>query len=98
MCLLLARPYSTPLATGSNHAGAPRALGDLLRARQMRHVHHLPLPRERAGAAAGVLLEGGDELDRLLGVGLARRELRVDHLDLARVNRDLAAEPHGDAV
>src|SRR5262245_57408059 len=77
---------------GSDHAGGMRALGDLPGAREVRHVHHLPLPGEGAGAALGVLLERADQRQRLLCIRPGRCELLVDRLDLPRVDRDLADE------
>src|SRR5262249_61941888 len=46
----------------------------------------------------GVLLEGGDQLDGVPGVVGRGRELLVDHVDLARMDGDLAREAHGHAV
>src|SRR3989304_5772354 len=43
----------------SQDPGAPGALGDLPRAGQVRHVHHLALPGEGARAPSRVVLEGG---------------------------------------
>src|SRR5262245_14566342 len=86
-----------PTDGGSDHAGSAGAFGDLPGACQMRHVHHLPLPGKRAGAAARVLLERADQSHGLLGIIPRRREFLVDHLDLPRMNRDLARESHGDA-
>src|SRR5262245_56821870 len=87
-----------PARDGSDHAGRVGALGDLPGAREVRHVHHLSLPREGAGAALGMLLERADERESLLGIRSGRRELLVDRLDLPGVDRDLANESHRDAV
>src|SRR5258705_13277274 len=70
-------------SASSDHARPARAVGDLLRAREMGLVHHLALPGEGPGAFLRVLLEGRDESQRVLPVRLGRRELLVDDLDLA---------------
>src|SRR5882724_6994682 len=84
--------------TRTDGASAPRALDQLLRAGQVRGVHHLPLEAERVGPARRVLGEGGHQLARLGQGLLRRREHLVDDRDLARVDRDLAGESHGHAV
>src|SRR2546426_635797 len=70
----------------------------LPRAREVRRVHHPAPEGERVHAAPGVLLEGGDQLARLLERLLRRREDVVDDRDLVRVDRDLPGEAHGDRV
>src|SRR5215475_7099838 len=87
-----------PARDGSDHAGRMGALGDLPGTREVRHVHHLPLPRECAGAALGVLLERADEREGLFGIHAGRRELLIDRLDLPGMDRDLASESHRHAV
>src|SRR5262249_28316227 len=87
-----------PARDGSDHAGRMGALGDLSGTREVRHGHHLPLPRECAGTALGVLLERADEGEGLFGIRSRRGELLVDRLDLPGVDRDLADESHRDAV
>src|SRR5215813_11859893 len=87
-----------PARDGSDHAGGMGALRDLPSAREVRHVHHLALPRERPGATLGVLLERADERESLFGIRSGRRELLVDRLDLPGMDRDLADESHRDAV
>src|SRR5919198_330506 len=84
-----------PSATRSLHT---RASQELPRAREVRGVHHPTPEGERVHAAPGVLLEGGDELTRLLERLLRRREDVVDDGDLVRVDRDLPGEAHGDRV
>ena len=57
-------PIEPPPDDGSDHPRPSRLLGDLAGAREVRHVHHLPLPGEGAGAAPGMLLEGGNPVNR----------------------------------
>src|SRR3990167_4275334 len=80
----------------SRDPGAPGALGDLPRAGQVRHVHHLALPGEGARAPSRVLLEGDDERLGLLGLLAGRGEHLVDHLDLAGMDRGLPGAAHPD--
>src|SRR2546425_7793146 len=75
-----------------------RAGQQLPRAREVRRVYHPAPEGERVHAAPGVLLEGGDQLARLLERLLRRREDVVDDRDLVRVDRDLPGEAHGDRV
>src|SRR5712691_7726545 len=75
-----------------------RAGQQLPRAREVWRVHHPAPEGERVHAAPGVLLEGGDQLARLLERLLRRREDVVDDGDLVRVDRDLPGEAHGDRV
>src|SRR5262249_44100138 len=69
-----------------------RSRHELLRAREVRGVHHLALERERIDAAPSVLLEQRDELARLVDRFLRRREHLVDHGNLVGMDRDLAGE------
>src|SRR5688572_31879096 len=85
-------------STMARMASAAGALDQLPGAGEVRGVHHLALEAEGVGAARPVLLEEGHQLPRLGHERLVRRERLVDHGDLARVDGDLAAEPHGDAV
>src|SRR5213078_290458 len=92
--LTVGKPRRGP-STRSFHACAGQ---ELPRAREMRRVHHPAPEGKRVHPAPGVLLEGGDQLARLLERLLRRREDVVDDRDLVRVDRDLPGEAHGDRV
>src|SRR6266581_2703576 len=71
---------------------------DFSRPREVRGVHHLSPESEGVDAAPRVLLECDDELTGLVHERLRGRERVVDDGNLARMDRDLAGEPHRDAV